>query len=508
MTPTAAQFPTVENVIALDPRTLRESPFHQRTRWGDMKGFAQSTKDVSTLQPVIVRWVTDVEEGEEPYFEIVLGHRRVRGAIKADADDVPCIVRDYLDEEVIEVQARENMEREDLHPLDEAEYFQLLLQQGGGWDRRLLCKRFSRSPKWVGQRLQLLALSPNARKAFGADKISFRQALLAASLPLRAQQEALVGAIVDKSIEGDDAAAAWVRTHAMVPLEDAPWSLDDRAMPGGSCTECTKRTGVQGDMFEGVTADDRCLDPSCWRGKADRATEIQIETTKLGRMTDAPDRVFLPMLGAKRPAVIKSSGYVEAIDECDLVPGKTWIEAAIAAGVNVGPAEEGDRERDPVTVIGQDQSRRPRTLLVRDRVEPAILRAIREEKPAMRSAPATTGPMADPARAQAAAATKARRAAEDRLLAGLVEEPAPETACNILPIVGKLVSTSSIKRVAKACGVETADALLTTDNPSVAIRRIYTLIVAEVGLGEPTTHPEIVTLAKGLGVSLARKETA
>ena len=96
---------------------ISSSPYQPRTHFDEAKlgELAESLKDKGVLQPVTVRSM----EGAKPY-ELVLGERRLRAAGIAGLETIPCFVREYSDQEAREIALVENIQREDLTPVEEA----------------------------------------------------------------------------------------------------------------------------------------------------------------------------------------------------------------------------------------------------------------------------------------------------------------------------------------------------------------------------------------------------
>lgn len=156
-------------------KQLRESPTNPRKDFGDLAGLRDSIAAQGVLQPVLVRpW-----PGKEGEFEIVCGARRTRAAREAKIDFMPAVTRSMSDAEVVEAQVTENSQRLDPHPMDEAEAFNRLVNDHG-IDVAEVAAKVGRPASFVYQRLRLLDLVPEARKAF---KETFGGTLVGAGVP-------------------------------------------------------------------------------------------------------------------------------------------------------------------------------------------------------------------------------------------------------------------------------------------------------------------------------------
>lgn len=261
-------------IAQLTPSVTR-AQIERRAHFDDaaLGELAASIASVGILQPLVVR------PRAEDQYEIVAGERRFLAAQIAQLEAVPANVVDLTDEQLIEAQLVENLQREGLHELAEAEGYEALLQSHA-FTVDDLCAKFSKSKAYIYGRMKLLALCPEARAAFYDGKLTASTALLIARIPtLDVQLEALTELTVD-----EDGAVPYreareiIERRFMLRLLNAPWDLDDRKLvpSAGSCNACPKRTGNQPDLF-GDVAYDMCTDSACYGAKreAARAREIK-----------------------------------------------------------------------------------------------------------------------------------------------------------------------------------------------------------------------------------------
>lgn len=169
---------------------LVESPTNpkgDRFKGREFDEMVASVGQLGVLQPIIVRKV----KGK---FEIVAGHRRVAAAKAAGLFAVPGIEMTLSDAEAKEVQIVENLQRQDVHPLDEAEGYRYMVADLGQRVEEV-AKHVGKSERYVRERLGLTNLSPAAAKAYRAFKISTGAAILiskveGATMQMRALREA------------------------------------------------------------------------------------------------------------------------------------------------------------------------------------------------------------------------------------------------------------------------------------------------------------------------------
>src|SRR6059058_115147 len=120
------------------PRTvpieaIRPSPFQPRRRFAEaeLDGLVQSIREKGVIQPLLVRPLDDAGGEMGADFELVAGERRWRAAQRAGLHEVPVVIRPFGDSEVLEIALVENLQREDLTPLEEAEAYSRLMQEFG-----------------------------------------------------------------------------------------------------------------------------------------------------------------------------------------------------------------------------------------------------------------------------------------------------------------------------------------------------------------------------------------
>jgi ParB family chromosome partitioning protein len=256
---------------------LEESSSNPRKRFNEesLRELAISFNTQGILQPLVVR----PKSGEESKYEVVAGARRLRAARLAELKNVPVRVVQLSDAAAIEAQVVENLQREDIHPLEEAFGFRALLNLNDpNYTLASLAARAGKSEAYVQGRVKLTELIPPIADAFLADRITIGHALLIAKLPTSQQQEAFNACFRQMwTTEGNTQVlipvrelSAWIESNILLELAAAPFSKSDETLvPGaGSCANCPKRTGFNALLFANVRKDS-CTDPQCFRAKLD-----------------------------------------------------------------------------------------------------------------------------------------------------------------------------------------------------------------------------------------------
>ena len=137
------------------------SKLHKTT----LEELSQSIKNQGVLQPLIVRRLASGR------FEIVAGERRWRAAQIAHLHEVPAIIKEFSDQEALEIGLIENIQRSDLRPLEEADAFQRLIDEYGH-TQELVAQAVGKSRSYVANSLRLLALPVSARNYLEAGRIT------------------------------------------------------------------------------------------------------------------------------------------------------------------------------------------------------------------------------------------------------------------------------------------------------------------------------------------------
>jgi ParB family transcriptional regulator, chromosome partitioning protein len=282
-----------------------------------MQELAASIREHGVLSPLLVR------PRAERRFEIVFGARRYRGAALAEKETVPVCIREMTDAQVLEAQLVENLQRQDVHPLHEARGFAALLRlEEPKYSIELIAAKCGKSAGSVAARLRLTELAPAAVEAFTKDEIGLGHALLLAKLQTEQQEEALAACWQESYTNGSKSKLIllpvrhlreWIERNILLELATAPFSKEDATLvpETGSCVECSKRTGHNTLLFEGIAAQhDSCSDPACYAAKVDAHVKQTVATKpKLVQITTAYGKP------AEGSPVVPRGQYVEIRQE-------------------------------------------------------------------------------------------------------------------------------------------------------------------------------------------------
>lgn len=146
--------------------SIQPNPYQPRREFDEegLQELAGSIREKGVLQPITVR---DTDQG----FELVAGERRWRAAQIAGLREIPALVRGLSDREVMEIALIENLQREDLNPIEEAEAYQVLMREFG-LTQEEVAKAVGKGRPTIANRLRLLRLPDVVRQWVGGGKLS------------------------------------------------------------------------------------------------------------------------------------------------------------------------------------------------------------------------------------------------------------------------------------------------------------------------------------------------
>ena len=172
---------------------IQESKTNPRRQFDETKlaELAANIRQHGVLQPVLVR---PLPGGESDTYELVAGARRFRASKLAKRESIPASIRELTDTQCLELQLIENLQRADVHELDEARGYATLMQlQPDTYNVETLAEKIGRSEKYVYARLRLMQLIEEAQEAFYIGRLTVAHAFEIARLQPNDQRRALAG---------------------------------------------------------------------------------------------------------------------------------------------------------------------------------------------------------------------------------------------------------------------------------------------------------------------------
>lgn len=361
------------------------------------------------LTPLLVR---PSPGGEVGNYDVLAGNRRLAVGKDLGWDELECIVRFDLhnDDDAYEVALIENLQRDDLSPLQEADALHSMLQRRGrAGSISDVASSVGRSESYVRDRLRLRDLVPEIRELGEVGKIDLGGLITLASTSAASQGRMVkrLKVIANQQERVTRSDVATVLRGETKSLRGAGWSLEDAQLvpEAGACTTCKKRTGGQTSLLDEVLErEDECLDGSCYASKAKASFDKVAEAARESGakvLSASESKKVLEYGHAKY-----NSAYVDATRR-EYIPG-TSAAKPVAELV----------PKDAVKVIAQDpESGAPVELFLKKDVEKAVRAAKTEaaKKKAAKSKTPSAPKKVDPKREAAE-----KREAERKRLEQLV----------------------------------------------------------------------------------------
>lgn len=164
-----------DSIFFIDVNKIGPNPYQPRREFeeGPLRDLSESIRQYGILQPLVVTRVEEeTEEGIRVFYELIAGERRLRASKLAGLSQVPAIIRKEQDPMVkLELAIIENLQREDLNPVERARAFQRFIDEFG-FSHTDIGKKVGRSRVYVSNSLRILGLPDEMLDALSAGKIS------------------------------------------------------------------------------------------------------------------------------------------------------------------------------------------------------------------------------------------------------------------------------------------------------------------------------------------------
>lgn len=359
----------------------------------DIIELSKSIEKDGVMQAILVR----PDAKKKDHYQVVFGHRRLIAAKLAKQINIPASIKEVADDDILELQVTENMNRKDVHPMDEAVAYKSLMTKKK-WTVAETAARFNKKEDYITQRLKLNDLVPASQKLFKEDKFLLGHALLLSRLTAEDQNEIIKN---NKNDFGSVSSLAdYINRNIIRDLQKASFDITDAALfpQAGSCIICPKRSGCNASLFSDVKTPDRCFDKNCFSIKSAKAF-----TNKLQEISETHPEIHLvkdPY--SKYPETVKQfvqknklKVLVENNDCSDIIPwtgsrfqikSKGFFLNGMDAGKittiylpgKAGSKAAGEPKEDPKTIIAGIQQRTKRSAeLDAEKVHARILESMK-----------------------------------------------------------------------------------------------------------------------------------
>lgn len=180
-----------DEIVMISLDRIKPSDLQPRKKFDEkkLKELAESIKEKGVIEPIIVRI------GKNGYYEIVCGERRYKASQMAGLTKIPAIVKNLTDEEAFEISLIENIQREDLSPIEFALAFDKLTKLG--YSHEDIARKIGKSRSYVTNILRILKLPEDIKKLIDEQKISLGHAKVLCSI----SEEKTLRQLVDKILK-------------------------------------------------------------------------------------------------------------------------------------------------------------------------------------------------------------------------------------------------------------------------------------------------------------------
>jgi ParB/RepB/Spo0J family partition protein len=259
---------------------------------------SKSISKHGVMQPILVR-----PNGKAGKYELIFGHRRLVAGKLAKLDTIPSNIKPVKDEEILEYQVTENLQRKDVHPMDEAVAFKSLIDKRK-YSVDEIALRFAKSKEFITQRLKLNDLIPELQKDFKKGTMLLGHAIAFCRLTPEDQKSAKENIKWSNSYRTVADLHNYIDRNIIQNLSAAAFKKDDADLvpAAGACKVCPKRSGFNRSLFSDLDKEDRCFDKACFEMKT--AAFIAIKAREI---VESEPSVYLVCDNSKDiPAPIKN----------------------------------------------------------------------------------------------------------------------------------------------------------------------------------------------------------
>lgn len=186
--------PQNDEMFELEVDAIEPNSAQPRTRFEDsrLEELAQSIKANGIVQPLLVR-------RKNHGFELVAGERRLRAAKLAGLQKIPVVVRDIPDDKMLELALIENIQRQELNPIEEAHAYKSLMETAG-LTQESLAQRIGRDRSFIANHVRLLRLPEEVQRMVEEDRISMGHARALLGVDDRETQKNVANRIVEQTL--------------------------------------------------------------------------------------------------------------------------------------------------------------------------------------------------------------------------------------------------------------------------------------------------------------------
>ena len=183
-----------EEIVNVKISDLRSNPYQPRQVFNEeaLKELADSIKEHGVFQPIIIK-------KSIKGYEIIAGERRVKASQMAGLEEIPAIIRDFTDEEMMEIALLENLQRENLNPMEESRAYKKLIE-ALNITQEELAKKLGKSRSYITNMIGLQNLPESIQTMITENKMTMGHARVLSKLENASQQQELADKVVTEGM--------------------------------------------------------------------------------------------------------------------------------------------------------------------------------------------------------------------------------------------------------------------------------------------------------------------
>ena len=237
-----------EEIVKVKLSELRSNPYQPRKVFDEnaLKELSESIKEHGVFQPIIIK-------KSIKGYEIIAGERRVKASLMAGLEEIPAIIRDFNDTEMMEIALLENLQRENLNAIEESMAYKKLLETLS-LTQEELAKRLGKSRSHITNMLGLLTLPSEIQNQISEKKITMGHARVLSKLESETQQKELSNRIIAEGLsvrqleEITNSKDTFARTNQI--KRQSPRSTEYQYVQDELCEKLGTKVRIKGNKIE------------------------------------------------------------------------------------------------------------------------------------------------------------------------------------------------------------------------------------------------------------------
>ncbi|WP_244232807.1 ParB/RepB/Spo0J family partition protein [Methylacidiphilum caldifontis] len=248
------------SLIPVDQIVLSQDNPRKHFQEEQIEELAVSIEEIGLIHPILVR------PAANNTYEIISGERRWRACKKLKKPFIECFIHPMDDKMALQVRIVENIQRQNLNPIEEAQGYKKLLD--GGMSIAELSSVIGKGRDYISRMVMLLSLPEAAKEAIITGKMAKRTGWYIARIPVPKLRAIVASEAIAKNLTVTQVAQIVLENY-LLDLRKATFSISVPDLVPGvpSCLDCSKRTGNSKDLFDDIKDEMICTDPECFAQK-------------------------------------------------------------------------------------------------------------------------------------------------------------------------------------------------------------------------------------------------